>query len=290
MVPIVDSLSEIADRYDALFCDLWGCVHNGVRGYPEAIDALRAFRAGGGKVVLLTNAPRPRAGVERQLEVLGVPPDCWDTISTSGDSARVAMFRGAIGNRVWFMGQDHDLPFFEPPAIVSDPVDIRIVELKDATGIACLGPFDAHADPSVNRPEFLYAKQKGLKLLCANPDMVVDRGERREWCAGALAQLYSEMGGESLYFGKPHPPVYALARERLTQIEVQVPEERVLCIGDGIQTDIMGALGEGLDSLFVTGGLAREQTSTARQPEQAALEAFIAEARLTPTYAIGYLR
>ncbi|MDE0521374.1 MAG: HAD family hydrolase [Boseongicola sp.] len=290
MVPIVDSLSEIADRYDALFCDLWGCVHDGVRGHPEAIDALRTFRAEGGKVVLLTNAPRPRAGVERQLEVLGVPPDCWDTISTSGDSARVAMFRGVIGDRVWFMGQDHDRPFFEPPAIVSDPVDVRLVELQDATGIACLGPFDAHADPSVNRPEFLRAKQKGLKLLCANPDLVVDRGERREWCAGALAQLYTEMGGESLYFGKPHPPVYALARERLAQIGAQVPDERILCIGDGIQTDIRGALGEDLDSLFVTGGLAREQTATTRQPEQDALDAFIAETRMTPTYAVGYLR
>ncbi|MXY33020.1 MAG: HAD hydrolase-like protein, partial [Boseongicola sp. SB0664_bin_43] len=150
--------------------------------------------------------------------------------------------------------------------------------------------FDAYADPSVNRPEFLLAKQKGLKLLCANPDLVVDRGESREWCAGALAQLYSEMGGESLYFGKPHPPVYALARERLAQIGVQVPDERVLCIGDGIQTDIRGALGEDLDSLFVTGGLARVQTATTRQPEQDALDAFIAEARLTPTYAIGYLR
>ncbi len=290
MVPVIDSLSEIAERYDVLFCDLWGCVHDGMRGYREAIDALRNFRAGGGKVVLLTNAPRPRAGVERQLESLGVPPDCWDTISTSGDSARVAMFRGAIGIRVWFIGQDHDLPFFEPPAIVSDPADVCLVELADATGIACLGPFDAHADPSVNRPEFLYAKQKGLKLLCANPDIVVDRGEIREWCAGALAQLYTEMGGESLYFGKPHPPVYALARERLTQIGVQVPDERILCIGDGIQTDIRGALGEDLDSLFVTGGLAREQTATARHPEQDALDAFIAETRLTPTYAIGYLR
>ena len=290
MVPVIDSLSEIAERYDVLFCDLWGCVHDGMRGYREAIDALRNFRVGGGKVVLLTNAPRPRAGVERQLENLGVPPDCWDTISTSGDSARVAMFRGAIGNRVWFMGQDHDLPFFEPPAIVSDPVDVRLVELADATGIACLGPLDAHADPSVNRPEFLCAKQKGLKLLCANPDIVVDRGEIREWCAGALAQLYTEMGGESLYFGKPHPPVYALARERLMQIGVQVPDERILCIGDGIQTDIRGALGEDFDSLFVTGGLAREQTATTRQPEQDALDAFISETRLTPTYAIGYLR
>ena len=290
MVQIVDSLAEIADRYDAVFCDLWGCLHDGVSAFPDAVEVLRAFRAGGGKVVLLTNAPRARAQVAKQLVRFGVPDDCWDTIATSGDSARVAMFRGIIGQKVWYMGTDFDLPFFEPPAIVDDPVAIERVSLDEAEGIACLGPFDPHADPEVNRPEFLLAKQKGLKLLCANPDIVVDRGETREWCAGALARLYTEMGGESLYFGKPHPPVYTLARQRLEQIGAMVPDSRILCIGDGIITDIKGALGEDLDSLFITGGLARMETRTEQQPEQAALDAYVAEQQLTPTYAIGYLR
>ena len=164
------------------------------------------------------------------------------------------------------------------------------VALEEAEGIACLGPFDPHADPEVNRPEFLYAKQKGMKLLCANPDIVVDRGERREWCAGALAKLYTEMGGESLYFGKPHPPVYTLARQRLEQIGAPTPDSRILCIGDGILTDIRGALGEDLDSLFITGGLAREETKTDRQPEQEALEAYVQSQQLSPTFAVGYLR
>ena len=290
MVQIVESLSDIADRYDAVFCDLWGCLHDGLKALPEAVEALRAFRGGGGTVVLLTNAPRPRADVAKQLVDFGVPDDCWDTIATSGDSARVAMFRGEVGEKIWFMGQDHDMTFFESPAIVEDPVKIERVPLEQADGIACLGPFDPFADPAVNRPQFLYAKQKGLKLLCANPDIVVDRGETREWCAGALAKLYTEMGGESLYFGKPHPPVYTLARQRLEQFGASVPDSRILCIGDGIITDIRGALGEDLDSLFITGGLARSETKTDRQPEQAALDAYVAEQQMTPTFAVGYLR
>ena len=167
---------------------------------------------------------------------------------------------------------------------------IERVPLDEATGIACLGPFDPHADPEVNRPEFLYAKEKGLKLLCANPDIVVDRGDQREWCAGALAKLYTEMGGESLYFGKPHPPVYDLARRRLHALGYQIPDSRILCIGDGILTDIKGALGEDLDSLFITGGLAAEETKTERQPEQTALDAYLEAERMTPTYAMGFLR
>ena len=290
MVQIVESLAEISDRYDAVFCDLWGCLHDGVTAIPEAVEALRAFRALGKKVVLLTNAPRSRVEVAKQLVHFKVPDDCWDTIATSGDSARSAMFRGAIGEKVWFMGFSTDTGFFDPIKVVKNPVSIQQVPLEEATGIACLGPFDPKADPSVNRPEFLYAKQKGLKLLCANPDIVVDRGEMREWCAGALAALYTEMGGESLYFGKPHPPVYDLARRRLEELGGTIPDSRILCIGDGIGTDIKGALGEDLDSLFVTGGLSRAETKTKEQPEQAALDAFVSEQMITPTYAIGYLR
>jgi HAD superfamily hydrolase (TIGR01459 family) len=290
VVRIVENLAEISRNYDAVFCDLWGCLHDGVKALPDAVAALQGFRAKGGTVVLLTNAPRPRADVAKQLDRFGVPTDCWDTIATSGDSARVAMFRGMIGRKVWFMGQDHDLTFFEPPKIVDDPVTIERVALERADGIACLGPFDPHAEPAVNRPEFLYAKQKGLKLLCANPDIVVDRGETREWCAGALAALYEEMGGESLYFGKPHPPVYTLARQRLAALGADVPDSRILCIGDGINTDIKGALGEDLDSLFITGGLAKDETRTGRQPDVQALQDYIATHQVTPTCAVGYLR
>ena len=291
MTQIITALSDISDRYDAAFVDLWGCVHDGVRAYPEAVAALQAFRARGGTVVLLTNAPRPRADVRRQIAGFGVPEDAYDTIATSGDSARVAMFQGAIGSKVLFMGnQATDNGFFTPPHVVENPVAIEIVPLEQAEGIACLGPDDPQADPEVNRPVFLYAKQKGLKLLCANPDIVVDRGGVREWCAGALARLYTEMGGESLYFGKPHPPIYDLARRRLSEIGKLCPDSRILAIGDGVHTDIDGAMGEDIDSLLISGGLAAEETKTTHQPDPAALEAYLQREMVTPTYTIGFLR
>ena len=146
------------------------------------------------------------------------------------------------------------------------------------------------ADPEVMRPEFLYAKQKGLKLLCANPDIVVDRGDHREWCAGALARLYTEMGGESLYFGKPHPPIYDLARRRLTALGKVVDSEAILAIGDGILTDIAGAMGEDIDSLFISGGLAAAETKTSQQPDEEALRDYLQKEISSPTFTIGHLR
>lgn len=290
MTQIVSSLSEIADRYDAVFCDLWGCLHNGREPYDAAVAALQGFRAGGGAVVLLTNAPRPWREVQKQIERMGVPADCWDVIATSGDSARLAMFEGVVGKHVYFIGMDFDLTFFDPLHIVENPVEISRVPLAEAEGIVCTGLRDPNEDPAIYRPEFLRAKQQGLKLLCANPDIVVDRGEVREWCAGALAQLYEEMGGESLYFGKPHPPVYDLARRRLSTVK-QVEDTRILCIGDGIHTDVAGGLAEGLDTLFVTGGLAADQFGPdVENPRADLLGAFLQAQQLSPTAAIGRLR
>jgi HAD superfamily hydrolase (TIGR01450 family) len=290
MVQILQSFDEISDRYDAAFVDLWGCIHNGIRAFPEAVTAMQRFRAKGGKVVFVTNAPRPRAQVEEQFSQLGIPDDAWDAVATSGDAARVAMFQGAVGRRVWHMGEPGDEPFFVPPAILSDPVAIERVPLAEAEGIVCTGPFDRHADPAVNRPEFLFAKTRGIKLLCANPDIVVDRGEEREWCAGALAQLYTEMGGESLYFGKPHPPIYDLARRRLAALGGSVGEAGIICIGDGIATDVQGAMGEDLDCLFITGGLAAAETRTVTDPDPAALADYLAAHQAGPQFAIGFLR
>lgn len=291
MTQIINALSDISDRYRALFVDLWGCVHNGVTAYPDAISALRAYRAQGGKVVLVTNSPKPRAGVATQLVQFNVPEDAYDTIATSGDSARSAMFRGAVGQKVFFMGEwQRDAGFFEPLKLLDNPVEITRVPLQEAEGIVCCGPFDPMADPAVNRPEFLYAKTKGMKLLCANPDIVVDRGEVREWCAGALARLYTEMGGESLYFGKPHPPIYDLARRRLLALGADVPDSEILAIGDGIQTDIAGGQGEGIDSLFISGGLAASETKTGINPDPVALTAYLERENRSPTYTIGQLR
>lgn len=291
MTRIITTLSEIAHDYRAMFVDLWGCVHNGHVPFPTAVTALQAYRKSGGIVVLVTNSPRPRAGVARQLDRIGVPRDSWDTIATSGDSARTAMFLGAVGQKVWHVGEITDGGFFEAPSVVDAPVAITQVPLDEAEGIVCTGPFDPLADPDTLRPEFLHAKTRGLKLLCANPDIVVDRGEQREWCAGALARLYTEMGGESLYFGKPHPPIYDLARRRLAQI-AEVPDDQILAIGDGPATDVAGALGENLDVLFISGGLAAVETGTARegQPDAAKLEAFLKDEMQAPRFTIGHLR
>ncbi|MEM8632364.1 MAG: TIGR01459 family HAD-type hydrolase [Pseudomonadota bacterium] len=290
MAEILASLDEIGGRYRAAFVDLWGCLHNGHVAFPEAVDALRRFKAGGGTVVLLTNSPRPHAGVERQLVKIGVPEDCWDTMATSGDSARAAMFLGAVGQKVWHLGEATDGGFFEPMKLIADDLHIARVPLEEAEGIVCTGPEDPQANPDANRPAFLYAKQNGLKLLCANPDIVVDRGETREWCAGALAKLYTEMGGESLYFGKPHPPIYDLARRRLAALGTDIANDEILAIGDGIHTDIKGAIGEGLDCLFITGGLAAAETKTTNDPEPEALAAYLAAEGFAPTFAIGRLR
>lgn len=290
MTQIIDSLADIANRYDVLLVDLWGCVHNGVTAFPEAVAALKGFRQGGGTVVLLTNAPRSRHEVSKQIVRFGIPEEAYDTIATSGDSARAAMFRGAVGEKVWFMGEPQDESFFAPLELVDDPVNIQRVELDKADGIVCCGPFNPTADPAENRPQFLYAKQMGLKLLCANPDIVVDRGDSREWCAGALAALYTEMGGESLYFGKPHPPIYDLARRRLASLGKDADASRMLAIGDGIQTDISGAMGEDIDSLFISGGLAKTETKTSHQPDPEALEVYLSKEKASPTYTIGQLR
>ena len=291
MTRIIETLAEVSDPYRALFVDLWGCVHNGITAYPEAVSALQAYRQRGGIVVLLTNSPKPRAGVAEQLAQFGVPQDAYDTIATSGDSARAAMFTGAVGDKVYFMGEwQRDAGFFEPLHVIDAPVEITRVPLQEATGIVCCGPFDPMADPDVNRADFLYAKQKGMKLLCANPDIVVDRGETREWCAGALARLYTEMGGESLYFGKPHPPIYDLARRRLAELGQDIADGDILAIGDGPHTDVSGAMGEGIDSLFISGGLAASETKTSHQPEPKALTAYLAKENSAPTFTIGRLR
>jgi HAD superfamily hydrolase (TIGR01459 family) len=291
MTRVIDSLNDISGRYAALFVDLWGCVHDGREPFPAAVAALRRARSDGLKVVLLTNSPRPRKSVEEQLKQIGVDPEAWDTIATSGDSARAAMFEGAVGNKVHHIGTEAELSFFEPLKVVENPVEIERVPLDEAEGLVVTGVVnDLEERPEDYRAQLLYAKQKGLKLLCANPDIVVDRGPNRVFCAGAIAELYTEMGGTSLYFGKPHPPIYELARKRLRHLGEDVSDRKILAIGDGIKTDVLGASGEDIDCLFISGGLAARETGTVQQPDPAKLKKFLQEAQLSPAYTIGHLR
>ena len=293
MTRILSSFAEVSATYDLALVDLWGCVHNGQTIYPAAEAALVAYRQAGGRVILVTNAPRTEASVRARLDTMGLSPDAYDAIATSGDAAQTAMLMGAVGTRVWHLGPEKDDDFFTNiPAWAKDYPAIERVSFDEAEGIVCTGPFDELTEtPEDYRGRFLSAKVRGLTLLCANPDIVVDYGDKRIYCAGALAQLYDQMGGESLYFGKPHPPIYDLARRHAQHLGLAFAEDRVIAIGDGIQTDIKGGMAEGMDTVFITGGLAAEQFGPdLDQPEQAALDAWLVQEGESPTYAIGRLR
>ncbi len=289
MTQIINSLAGIAADYDVLFCDLWGCLHNGVAPYPEAVAALQDFRKQGGRVVLMTNAPRPWRYVQAQLDRMGVPRDAYDMIVSSGDAAQEAMFAGAVGRKVWALAQPKDEGFFtDIPPEWQDAPPIERVELDQAEGIVCCGLFDDQNEvPEDYRARLMLAREAGLPLLCANPDVVVDLGDKRLYCAGALAELYEDIGGTSLYFGKPHPPVYDLARRRLG-----LPDDtRYLAVGDGIATDVPGGAGEGIDVLFVSGGLAHDQFGPdVENPDPAMLNEWLALRSENPRYSIGRLR
>jgi HAD superfamily hydrolase (TIGR01459 family) len=295
MTEIIRSLADLSGRYDAVFCDLWGCLHNGKAAYPAAVAALQSFRKAGGKVVLLTNAPRPKFSVVKQLQGLKVPRDAWDIVATSGDAAQMGMLSGAVGQMVHHIGAPKDEVFFTDFAddlrdyALTRPV-IHRVPLAEAQGIVCTGLKDDLTEtPDDYRASLLMARTLGLPMLCANPDIVVDLGDKRLYCAGALAQAYEEMGGTALYFGKPHPPIYDLARRRLSESGVSDPQ--ILCIGDGIATDIRGGMGEGLDTLFITGGLAAEEFGTdVENPDQTLLDTWLVAQQMSPTFAMGRLR
>lgn len=293
MTRILQSFADISAAYDLALVDLWGCVHNGEAIYPAAEAALIAFRKAGKRVILVTNAPRPEAGVRARLDEMGLSHDAYDAIATSGDAAQQAMLMGAVGTKVWHLGPDKDDGFFtDLPDWASDRPAIERVSYDEAEGIVCTGPFEELTEtPDDYRGRFLAAKARGLKLLCANPDIVVDYGDTRIYCAGALAQLYDQMGGESLYFGKPHPPIYDLARRHAQKLGLTFAEDRVIAIGDGIQTDVKGGIAEGVDTLFITGGLAAEEFGPdVQQPEQTPLDAWLQSEGQSPTFAIGRLR
>ncbi|MDE3120502.1 MAG: TIGR01459 family HAD-type hydrolase, partial [Paracoccaceae bacterium] len=292
MTALIASLAEISDRYDAVLCDLWGCLHNGHAPYPAAVAALQAFRRKGGRVVLLTNAPRPNVSVIRHLDRMGVPHDAYDLVVSSGDATQEAMVAGMAGRRIYHIGAPKDESFFtemqDAPERLSQ---IARVALDEAEGIVCTGLADDLTEtPEDYRAVLLSAKVKGLKMLCANPDIIVDYADKRLWCAGALARDYEDMGGEALYFGKPHAPAYALARRRLEALGLSVANDRLLAIGDGIDTDVRGGLAEGIDTLFVTGGIsATDFGPDPLSPDAGKLKTWLEARKLSPTAAIPRL-
>ena len=291
MTDLIPSLATISGRYDAVFCDLWGCLHNGKAPFPAAVAALRAFKAQGGTVLLLTNSPRPKSSVVAQLAQIGVPDDCWDEIVSSGDAAQYALLAGMVGTRVHHIGAAKDAPFFtDLPSDAHAPQTITRVPLAEAEGVVVTGLADDLTETLADyRATLLMMKARDLPLLCANPDLIVDFGDRQLLCAGAIAQAYEDMGGTALYFGKPHPPIYDLARRRLAALTGR-DEASILAIGDGVNTDVQGGIAEGIDTLFVTGGIAaRAFGPDSHAPDPALLQAWLEAQHLSPPYAIPHL-
>ena len=292
MAQVIESLDEITASYDAVLCDVWGVVHNGLRPFDDACKALARAIRNGKPVVLLTNSPRPASHVERQIKGIGVPRECWSLIVTSGDSARDALFSGEAGTKVYHVGPEAALGFFEPALGDEEHMtEIQRVGFDEAQGIVCTGLFDDMSEtPEDYRTMLTEAARRKLPFLCANPDVIVDRGNTRVYCAGALAELFESLGGRTLMFGKPRARIYELAKRKLAPLLLESDGARILCIGDGITTDIRGAQNQSLDCLFVSGGLAARETGTVTQPDPAMLGRYLAAVGADPEYAIGFLR
>ncbi len=247
-----ERLSELVDGVEVILSDIWGVVHNGLESFPEACQALHTFRQRGGTVILITNAPRPADSVQRQLRKLGVADEIHDAIVSSGDLTR--HFVGDHpGKKMFWLGPERDSSIYRGLDAVTAP-------LEQADYIVCTGLFDDETESAEDyRAMMLQARERKLPLVCANPDIVVERGDRLIYCAGAIAELYRELGGEVIFYGKPHRPIYeramALAAERRGH---PAPLDRVLAIGDSVRTDLTGAHGFGIDCLFVTRGIHSE--------------------------------
>jgi HAD superfamily hydrolase (TIGR01459 family) len=244
-----ERLRDLVGGVEVLLSDIWGVVHNGLVAFPEACEALQTFRAQGGTVILITNAPRPADSVQRQLRKLNVADDTYDAIVSSGDLTR-HFVAGHPGQKMFWIGPERDNS-------IHRGLNPALALLDEADYIVCTGLFDDETESAENyRAMMQEARARKLPLVCANPDIVVERGDRLIYCAGAIAELYLELGGEVIFYGKPYRPIYeravALAAERRGRA---VPLDRVLAIGDSVRTDLTGAHGFGIDCLFVTRGI-----------------------------------
>ena len=244
--PIKTHLADLAPAYDVILSDVWGVVHNGLKATPEACEALVAFRKQGGQVVLITNAPRPREAVAKQIEHFGVPRDTYDAIASSGDVTR-SVIRSRPGQSLYHLGPDRDKPIFTG-------LDVSFAPLERADYVVCSGLENDDDETAEDyRPRLEQMLARRLFMVCGNPDVVVERGPRLVYCAGAIADLYKSMGGEVLYAGKPYRPIYDLA---LSLVKGKAPPlTRVLAIGDSLRTDLTGANSIGVDFVFLTAGI-----------------------------------
>lgn len=249
MTALPAGLADLADHYDVLLSDVWGVIHNGREHFADACAALARYRAGRGPVVLISNSPRPAHDVIPQLDELGVPREAWSTLVTSGDATRMLLAEHSPGP-AWIIGPERD-------GILYEGLGLTTAEPDKAAFIAVTGPYDDEVEtPEDYRERLAGPARRGLPMICANPDRVVQRGDRLIYCGGALADVYRELGGEVLMAGKPYAPIYELSLAEASRLLGRpVDPRRVLCVGDGVQTDVQGAGDQGLDCLFIARGI-----------------------------------
>jgi HAD superfamily hydrolase (TIGR01459 family) len=272
----IERIEPLARRYDVLLCDIWGVVHNGVAAFPQACDALMRFRNGGGTVILITNAPRASDAVVRILDRMNVSHQVYDAITTSGDVTR-GIVAARPGQRLFHLGPERDHSIFTS-------LDVNFSPIESADYVVCSGLFDDTTETPDHYRDMLAAmRARSLFMVCANPDVVVERGDTLVYCAGALADAYAALGGEVLYCGKPHAPIYEMALATAAARRGAMPaRNRVLAIGDSVRTDLKGATAFGLDAMFVTSGLHAEHYGSRDAPDLDALNKVFAEAGVAP--------
>ncbi len=274
--PLLPHFSALAPDYDVALCDVWGVVHNGVAAFLPACDALMRMRARGGTVVFITNSPRPSEQVARQLERLHVPRETYDAMVSSGDVTR-GVIQERRGQSLCHIGPERDRSIFSG-------LNVQFAPLENADYVVCSGLDDDDVEaPDDYRGRLETMLKRRLFMVCGNPDVVVERGERLVYCAGSIADLYATMGGEVLYAGKPYRPIYDMA---LTKAETaagkKTPLARVLAIGDSIRTDLKGAHTLGVDFLFVTSGIHAEELGGRERPDTGAIKNAFAAAGEMP--------
>ena len=284
MLRLLPGLFALAGRYDVLLCDVWGVIHNGREAFSGPCATLARWRAEQGPVILVSNSPRPCAAVADQLDALGVPRDAWSALVTSGDATRALLAARAPGP-AYAIGPARDAPLYEG-------LGLEFAPLERAAFISCTGPFDDETEtPEDYRAQFETGVARGLAMICANPDKVVQRGERLIYCGGALAELYQAMGGEAVMAGKPHPPIYAASLARAAELAGhRIDRRRVLVIGDGVATDLVGAAAQELDALFIAGGIHAAETRRADGSlDMGAAAALLASCGARADYLMGAL-
>jgi len=287
MTRLITSLAEISDAYDAILCDVWGVLHDGRAAFGPASDALVAYRKRGGVAAALTNAPRPNPPVRMQMVRLGVSEDALDAVVTSGD-VTLALMEAFGDAAVHTIGPDRDMSLFDALAARSGLRPPRVGP-KEAVYVLCTGlEHDERETPADYSARLATLAARKLPFVCANPDIVIHRGAELVYCAGALGRDYAALGGQVVYAGKPHAPIYEAALAVLSQALGREPK-RVLAIGDGFHTDVRGAAGQGIDVLFVAGGIHRDETLTDGRPDPEKLAALFAREGVTPVATMAAL-